>query len=99
MNGFRFGRNLSGWHGSSKFSSSRMMTRCYSRMGSGRRFSTYKEKSQRWRQEKDYAGAETMSELAMFLAGLSLGFGLCYWRLEYWRNRAIWAETLEDMRV
>lgn len=40
-----------------------------------------------------------MNELALFLAGLSLGFGLCYWRLEYWRDRAIWAETLESMRV
>jgi len=35
----------------------------------------------------------------MFLAGLSLGFGLCYWRLSYWRDRAMWAETLESMRV
>ena len=40
-----------------------------------------------------------MSDLAMFLAGLSLGFGLCYWRLSYWRDRAMWAETLESMRV
>jgi hypothetical protein len=40
-----------------------------------------------------------MSELAMLVVGLSLGFGLCYWRLEYWRDRAIWAETLESMRV
>lgn len=40
-----------------------------------------------------------MSELAMLVVGLSLGFGLCWWRLEYWRDRAIWAETLESMRV
>jgi len=40
-----------------------------------------------------------MNELALFLAGLSLGFGLCWWRLQYWRDRAIWAETLESMRL